>query len=231
MKFNKELIFISVCFLFFPSLLNAGNYTKLKIIDVLEASPVVALSGSEFIFKCLYSGNLPDGYRFYLNFGIEPNKFLREDQPGGHTRMNDDCFYEGIINTVGKRLFRVGIFDENNNLVGSYTDKRVFHVSSHAIHNDPRISIDGKIDRKINLGSSYSITFSVFDEDADLKNMHVMWGDNTKPDIVELSGRSYIKTLTHTYRNAGKYTWLSVVRDHIGAKSIVRGVVLVEKSN
>ncbi|MCU7880013.1 MAG: hypothetical protein KZQ66_03605 [Candidatus Thiodiazotropha sp. (ex Lucinoma aequizonata)] len=191
------------------------------ISNVSNASPQSGEAGSNFTFNCTLSDSLPSGYGVYLNFGDTTNGFLRESDSGGHVDMGSNCSHTMPINTTGNRLFRVGIFDINDDLVGSYSSSKGFTVTEPASQSAPTLSLVSTPASQITLGTSYSIQLSANDNDANLKNLEINWGDSPTetPDSFNLSGSSSSQNYSHTYSSTGTYTWTAVAKDHTGRVS------------
>ncbi len=99
------------------------------LVEITYVSDVSAgTAGDNFYFECTLSDQLPDGYSLYINFGRESEGFLGINDPGGYVLMDDDCTLTQQINGVGNRIFRIGIFDEQDNLLGDYSQTKGFVV-------------------------------------------------------------------------------------------------------
>jgi putative membrane protein insertion efficiency factor len=73
----------------------------------------------------------------YANFNTTNNTgWLEQNSQGGHVKMDcvgTQCTLTRAINGIGKREVRVGIFDSNDQLVGSYSSSELFTVTLLAI--------------------------------------------------------------------------------------------------
>ena len=210
------------------------RYSKpIPTITSTSIDKTTGYSGDSFTFRANLSSSLPSGYNLYVNFGSS-NGWLSQNQAGGHAKMDNHGSYwnlSTVINSTSTNKFRIGIFDSNDRLVGSYSSAKYFTVKQkQETQYPPSVSIQSA-DSSVNQDSTYQITLNFTDKNNDLKNAFVNWGDGTTNSSVELSGGNSTKTFTHIFNKAGNFTWKVVVHDHRDvATSVQKMVTVSEKS-
>jgi hypothetical protein len=181
-------------------------------------SPTNITAGDDVTFKAYLSKSLPSGYSATLQID------------GGWSEVSMSCSstlcqFSRKIDTVDtNRKYTVYIKQNNvtkSSKVGSY-NVRTPAETQYA----PSVTI-------ISAGSAvvesqdYQIQLSLRDQNSNLKNVQVNWGDETSNTVVELSGGNSSKSINHTYSNSGSYTWRAEVHDHTGKKSSAQKTVSV----
>jgi len=197
-----------------------------EITRLNSVSPSSADMGGYFTFSCRFSPDpLPSGYSFYINFGTRNEGFLRESEDGGHVYMGRDCDLRRKVESAGSRMFRIGIFDSNDNLVGDYSSTGYFTVNNKDT-NAPTISATHP-QKQLEQGSNFKLTLELSDQEGNLRTLGVDWGDGSSPYSESVSGSKTTKTLSHRYTDDGTYHWSATVHDSGNNKKSISGTVSV----
>jgi hypothetical protein len=127
---------------------SASSYRAFTVTDPIPSTPSITnisvspdtgtKNDTNFTFNVDLNDSLPNGYKVYLNFNTTDNSgWLSEDTAGGHIEIecvNATCTKTTTISETGNREVRAGVFDSNDNLVGSYTDGVSFSVTDSLIN-------------------------------------------------------------------------------------------------
>jgi len=197
-----------------------------------SVNPTQGYSGDKFNFYATLSKNLPNGYKVYVNFG-DDNGWISQNHPAGHVKMECGGKYcsltNQVINTVGNRKFRVGVFNSNGYLVGRYSSTQYFKVLKKPDPQyPPEISVVyAPSATKVN-DSNFKIKLHITDRNKNLKNIQINWGDGSTNTIEELYGGDQTRTISHIYTKEGTYYWNATVHDHTEKTSSASRKIVVK---
>jgi len=177
-------------------------------INSVSVSPTSADSGSTFTWSVYLSGSLPSGYTMQVDFG---DGYKSMSNTSGNTFS-----YSKVANTVGvNRTFTVRMMNGSslvNSKTGSYTV-----TEPPETQYPPTLSIISASSSHTQ-GNQYCISLRATDQNSNLKNLFVNWGDdpNHVPDSYTYSSNTNSKTseMCHTYDQSGLFTWSAKVTDH-----------------
>lgn len=192
-------------------------------ISSVSVNPTSAESGSTFTFYANLSGSLPSSYSMQVDFGAG---YKTMSNSSGNTYS-----YSDLANSVGSnRTFTVRMRDASNSIVESRSGTYTVTESPETQYS-PNLTISSA-SSSATQGSQYCISLNATDQNNNLKNLFVNWGDdpNNVPDAYSYNSYtgSYTKQMCHTFSQSGQFTWSAEVFDHTGrTDSVSRSVSVV----
>ena len=185
-------------------------------------TPNPGYAGDNFKFYVNLTKSLSAGEEFRLEIGDGGGGYLSSRKMNG---SGSSYYYYATINSTGNRKYRIGLF-RNASLVGNWQNGTYTVNPKPETQYAPTISISSA-SSSTTQGNSYSIRLSLKDRNNNLKNVQVNWGDGTTNSVVDLSGGSTTRTISHTYNRSGSFTWRATVYDHTDKTSSVQKTVTV----
>jgi hypothetical protein len=182
----------------------SSNVPSAPSINSVSTSPSTIYSGDNVTFKANLSKSVPNGYSIKLLIDGASEKTMN---CSGST-----CTYSNTINTVGtnrKYTVYVKYNGSTKKTKYGYYDVKQKQETQYK----PTISISSA-SSSVTQGSNYQIKLSLKDQNSDLKNVQVNWGDGSSNSVVELSGGSSTEYISHIYNKTGSFTWNATVYDH-----------------
>ncbi len=106
--------------------------TTTATITSIDISPTSGVADTKFTVTAQLSEPLKAGEKVYAQFGYIDKGWIAENSDGGHRQLlgaGKSYSYSDKLSGVGSRKVRVGIFDSNDKLVGSYSSSKNFTIS------------------------------------------------------------------------------------------------------
>ena len=204
----------------YSRILRSGSFTvkPLPSISTVSVNPTSAVAGSTFTFSASLSDSLPSEYGVTVDFGAG---YQTMSGSGTHYSKSD------VANTTGSRSYTVKVVDNNGAAVSSKSGS--YYVENLPDPHPPTLSLNGSPDAIISEGVSYTISLIARDQDSNLKNIEINWGDSgSVPDSFSVAGGSESVVRSHSYTVPGTYRWSAVVRDHtsLASNSVSKSVTV-----
>ena len=207
--------------------------SSIRVRKVVEVSPIItrvysspgsAVAGSAFTFYARLDRGLPSGWSLSVDFGAG-----YKNMSGSGALYSE---YASAVNSVGQnRTIRARLRDDT----GSIRDEAsgTYDVTEPvATQYAPNLSLTSSTGAQIEVGTTYCVTLRATDQNDNLRNIQVNWGDGVLSDPYSYSAGSgdVTREFCHEYA-AGTKNWSATVHDHSNKTDTVAGsVVVVEVS-
>jgi hypothetical protein len=132
----------------------------------------------------------------------------------------DSLSADSIVNSKSAQYQVVAIFaldKKGKNRCKVISNKFNISIVSTPTPKEPSLTVISTSSTTVKTGETYSVTFRARDDDRDLKQLEINWGDRADnvPEVYPFSSNTSRKefTMTHTYANARRYDWGATLKD------------------
>lgn len=173
----------------------------------LYTDPSSAQAGTVFRFFAPLSSSLPGGYSLQIEWYDGDWKFREQMLQYSSTRY----YFDRSITKAGTRQFRVAVFNGTTQV--SSWKSATFTVTEIPINHAPSVS-KYSADTSAEVGETVTVQVTATDQDGNLGTVQINWGDSgsAAEQCSKYSGEIY--NCTHSYQNAGTYTWTVTAYDN-----------------